>query len=82
MHGYDPGFAAIANKDSGHRMIDRVRRMNALGESPHWPDRISGVSIKNRRRIKPSAAGSIEEPSTIVIRSIAPRLIAEPGVAA
>lgn len=82
VHGDNTKLAAIANEDRRYRTIDRMRRMNPLGEAPHWTDRIARVSVENRRRIKPAAAGGIEQPAAIVIRSIAPGLIAEPGVAA
>src|SRR6266851_7095426 len=81
MHGHDAGLAAIANEDSRHRMIHGTGGMNAFGESPHRTDGIPRVSVKSRRRIKPAAAGGIEEPSSVVVGRPAPRLIAGPGPA-
>src|SRR2546426_1797516 len=81
MHGHDTALAALANEDSRHWMIDGARGMNATGETPSRDNSIPRVSVENRRGVKPAAAGRIEEPSSIVIRSPAPRLKANPGVA-
>jgi hypothetical protein len=62
-------------------MIDDARWINAAREVPSRNTSISWVPVKNGRGIKPAAAGGIEEPTSIVIRSPAPRLIADPGVA-
>jgi hypothetical protein len=81
MHRHDTGLAALANEDSRDGAIEGVRRMNALGKPPSRTDRVHRVSVENRRGIKPAAAGGIKEPSSIVIGSPAPRLIADPGPA-
>src|SRR5258708_27063001 len=81
MPRHDTAPAALANEDSRDGSIDGLRRMNAPGEPPSRTDRVHRVSVENRRRIKPDAAGGIKEPSSIVIGSPAPRLIADPGPA-
>src|SRR6202521_1116603 len=81
MHGHDAALAALTNEDSRHRTIDGTRGMNAPGEPLSRADWITWVSIENWRGIKPAATGGIEEPSSIVIGSPAPRLIAHPSPA-
>jgi len=81
VHRHDAALHALSNENSRHRMIDDARWINATREVPSRNTSISWVSVKNGRGIKPAAAGGIEEPSSIVIRSPAPRLIADPGVA-
>ena len=78
VHGHDTGLAAIANENSRHRMIDGARRMNAA-RAPSRTDKISRVSVEKRRGIKPAAAGGIEEPSSVMIGSPTPWLVADPS---
>jgi hypothetical protein len=79
MHRHDAALATFANENSRHRTIDKAGRMNDLGVSRHRAESVPRVSVKDRRGIKPAAAGRVEEPSTIVIGGPAPRLIADPS---
>src|SRR5947207_12898195 len=80
MHRHDAALAALANEHARHRTIDGTRGMNATREPLSRYAGVS-VSVENRRGIKPAAARGIEEPSSIVIGSPAPRLRASPGPA-
>src|SRR5258708_35378241 len=55
--------------------------MNSRGGPPSGTERVPGVAVENRRRIKPAATRGIEKPSSIVIGSPAPRLVADPSPA-
>lgn len=56
MQGHDADFTVLANKHRSCRMVDGLRRMHALRETPNRADRITGVAIKGRRRVEPAAA--------------------------
>src|SRR5258708_28082910 len=81
MPRHDTAPAALANEDSRDGSIDGLRRVTAPGAPPSRTDRVHRVSGETGWRIKPAAAGGIKEPSSIVIGSPAPRLIADPGPA-
>jgi hypothetical protein len=80
MHRHDAIRAALANEDCCNRMINRVRRVNRKPPSS-GTDRITRVTVKNRGRIEPAATRRVEEPSPVVKRGPAPRLIAHPSPA-
>ena len=82
MHRHDAALAALANEHARHRTIDGTRGMNATREPLSRHDGVSvSISVENRRGIKPAPARGIEEPSSIVIGSPAPRLRAGPSPA-
>lgn len=79
VHRDDTKVAMLANENSSGRPIESVRRMNDGTNSSSGVPRENGEV--NRWGIKPSAAGSVEKPASVMIRSPTPGLKAGKGPA-
>src|SRR5271169_4054288 len=76
MHGHDRELAVLADENSGRRAIERVRWMDDGRRPLYRVTTVASVAEVRWWRIEPSAARGVKQPTTVVIRSPTPRLIA------